>query len=176
MTKGDLVLSIPEWSDEFKIEYNVIVIKEQSGSWKNLFHLTTGEDLGVGGRIPAVFAKSQQFAIMFHVNGNNNYWKFYTYELNKDYHFEISQRKNMKGEAIYSIKINGETFHEKVNTTPLKFNDVKLYLSNPWQETFASYCKLSNLKIIAYSTKTSEPQSKHVSLFLLPSSMCSKNA
>jgi hypothetical protein len=73
--------------------------------------------------------------------------------LNKEYHFEISQQTNSKGEAVYSIKVNGETFHEIVNTTPLKFKDVKLYLSDPWYETFAPFGKLSNLKIIADLTK-----------------------
>ena len=169
MTKGDHVLSIPEWSDEFKLEYDVIVNKELSkGGWKNLFHLTTGEDLVVGGRLPAVFLHlDTRYMTCYHVNGKMA-CHYYNYELNKDYHFEISQRKNSQGEAVYSIKVNGETIHETVNTTPLKFKDVKLYLSNPWQGTFAPFGKLSNLKIIAYLTETSEPQSKHFSLFLIP--------
>ena len=55
LSKGDLVWSTQNWSDEFKVEFDVIVNKELPGSWKSLFHLTTGENLGVGGRIPAVF-------------------------------------------------------------------------------------------------------------------------
>ena len=166
MTKGDYVWSYSDWSDEFKIEYDVIVNKEFEGgymegpgSWTSLFHLTTGEDSGVGGRIPAVFVNQDKyFHHCYHVNGDDNYYQNYDYELNKDYHFEISQQKNSEGEAVYSIKVNGETFHEIVNTTPLKFKDVKLYLSDPWFDTFAPYGKLSNLKIINDLNK----QSKYV--------------
>ena len=153
LTKGDHVWSTSDWSDKFKIEYDVIVNKDLSVTWNSLFHVTTGENTGEGGRIPAVFVKqSKQFVICNHVNGNekNGYCKNYNYELNKEYHFEISQQTNSEGEAVYSIKVNGETFHEIVNTTPLKFKDVKLYLSDPWYETFAPNGKLSNFKIIRY--------------------------
>ena len=151
LTKGDLVWSTSDWSDEFKVEYDVIVNKEFSEDWLSLFHVTTGEKIGKGGRLPAVFVHTSKFfLITYHVNGNTNYNKLYTYKLNKEYHFEISQQTNTKGEAVYSIKVKGETFHEIVNATPLKFKDVKLYLSNSWHETFAPFGKLSNFKIIRY--------------------------
>jgi hypothetical protein len=157
LTKGDHVWSAADWSDEFKVEYDVIVNKDMPGSWKSLFHVTTGENGGEGGRVPAVFVNpGKYFHTCNHVNGNTNYCQNYNYELNKEYHFEISQHKNSKGEAVYSIKVNGETFHEVVNTTPLKFKDVKLYLSDPWYETFAPFGKLSNLKVIADLTTLSK--------------------
>ena len=156
LTKGNHVWSINDWSNEFKVEYDVIVNKELPGSWKSLFHLTTGEDLGVGGRIPAVFVNPDKYFFCYHVNGDDDYCQSYNYELNKEYHFEISQHKNSKGEAIYNIKVNGKTFYEIVNTTPLKFKDVKLYLSDPWYETFAPFGKLSNLKVIADLTTLSK--------------------
>ena len=157
LTKGDLVWSTSDWSDEFKVEYDVIVTEDLPPGWKSLFHVTTGEDEGEGGRIPAVFVNSDKyFHICYHVNGNTGYCQNYNYELNEEYHFEISQNKNSKGEAIYNIKVNGKTFHEIVNTTPLKFKDVMLYLSDPWQETLAPFGKLSNLKIIADLTMLSK--------------------
>ena len=154
LTKGNHVWSISDWSDEFKVEYDVIVKKELSETWTSLFHVTTGQDLGEGGRLPAVFLnRDKYFLIAYHVNGNADYGQQYNYELNKEYHFEISQQTNSKGEAVYSIKVNGETFHEIVNTTPLKFKDVKLYLSDPWYDTFEPFGKLSNLKVNADLTQ-----------------------
>ena len=162
LTKGDQVWSTPDWSDEFNVEFDVIVNKELPGSWKSLFHLTTGENLGVGGRIPAIFLNpAKYFYTCYHVNGDDDYCQNYNYELNKDYHFEISQHKNSKGEAVYSITVNGETVHEIVNKTPLKYKDVKLYLSDPWYETFAPFGKLSNLKIIANLTLLSKYLTSH---------------
>ena len=149
LTKGDLVWSTSDWSYEFKVEFDVIVTEDLSPGWKNLFHVTTGNDMGEGGRIPSVFVDPKKyFEICYHVNGAE-YYQNYHYELNEEYHFEISQTKNSKGEAIYKINVNGKTFHEIVNTTPMKFKDVMLYLSDPWHETFAPFGKLSNLKIIA---------------------------
>mgnify|MGYP001317328059 CR=1 FL=1 len=154
LTKGNHVWSISDWSDEFKVEYDVIVNKDFSASIaKSLFHVTAGGNSGYGSRIPAVFVQSKYFHICYQVNGNNNYYQNYNYELNKEYHFEISQQTNSEGEAVYSIKVNGETFHEIVNTTPLKFKDVKLYLSDPWYDTFEPFGKLSNLKVNADLTQ-----------------------
>ena len=172
LTKGDHVWSTPDWSDEFKVEFDVIVNKELPGSWKSLFHLTTGEDFGVGGRIPAVFLNpGKYFYTCYHVNGNDDYCQNYNYELNKDYHFEISQHKNSKGEAVYSIIVNGETVHKIVNKTPLKYNDVKLFLSDPWHETFGPFGKLSNLKIIANLTLLSKYLTSHALASLLKNSL-----
>ena len=168
MTKGDHVWSTPYWSDEFKIEFDAIVTEiPPCCSRKSLFHLTTGDDLGVGGRIPAVFVNQDKYFFCYHVNGDDNYCQSYIYGLNKDYHFEISQHKNSKGEAIYNIKVNGKTFYEIVNTTPLKFKDVKLYLSDPWHETFAPFGKLSNLKIIADLTTLSKYIYINISILIL---------
>ena len=167
LTKGNHVWSINDWSNEFKVEYDVIVNKELPGSWKSLFHLTTGEDLGVGGRIPAVFVNPDKYFFCYHVNGDDDYCQSYNYELNKEYHFEISQHKNSKGEAIYNIKVNGKTFYEIVNTTPLKFKDIKLYLSDPWHETFAPFGNLSNLKIIADLTTLSKYICISISILIL---------
>ena len=154
MTKGDHVWTTSDWSDEFKVEYDVIVNKDLPGTWKSLLHLTTGDNYP---RLPAIFLNPDKyFHNCYHVNGNHNYCQNYNYELNKDYHFEISQQRNSKGEAVYSIKVNGETFHEIINTKPVKFKDVKLYLSDPWYETFAPFGKLSNLKVIADLTTLSK--------------------
>ena len=157
LSKGNLVWTTSDWSDEFKVEYDVIVNKElPAGSWKSLFRVAT-ENGQVGGRIPAVFVDpNKHFHICYRVNGYDNYCQNYSYALNKDYHFEISQFKNSEDETVYSIKVNGEAFHEIVNTTPLNFKNVNLYLSDPWYGTFAPFGKLSNLTIIADLTKLSK--------------------
>ena len=149
LTKDNLAWSTSNWSDEFKVEYDVIVYSWYN-YWANVLHVTTGQNHP---RLPAVFFKRTYFNICSHVNGNNDYCQIYNYELNTDYHFEISQNKNPSGEAIYSINVNGETFFEIVNTNPLKFENAKLYLSNPWYPTFGAFGKVSNLKVNADLTQ-----------------------
>ena len=152
LSKDNFVWSTPEWSDEFRIEFDVVVEKEIETDWVNIMHMTTGNDNGLGSRIPGVWAHQNKFFYTcFRVNGNDDYCKQYDYQLDRLYHFEISQHTTSQyystGEATYSITINGETIHEVINTTPMNFQNVKLYLGNPWYETFAPYGKISNLEI-----------------------------
>ena len=79
LSKGDLVWSTQNWSDEFKVEFDAIVTEvPPCCSRKSLFHLTTGEDSGEGGRVPAVFVRqNENFHICYHVNDDTNYCKNY---------------------------------------------------------------------------------------------------
>ena len=110
----------------------------------------------LGDRSPGLFIKqSKLFCFRFGVNGNDNYAINYDYELNKQYQIEISQNLNSDGEAVYKIIINGETFHEVINTTPRNFYDATLYLSDDHYDTFAPYGSLENLSISSSLSKLS---------------------
>lgn len=137
------------WNDEFKIEFDVVVRKDLDAKWSNIFHLTSsGNEEHKGQRIPAVWAnREKKFHICFYVDENTYHCITYNYKLYKSYHFVISQLYNSKREASYEINVNGETFHEVINRAPTKFKNVKLFLSDPWYPSFASYGLLSNFKI-----------------------------
>ena len=122
----------------------------------NAFRITNTDNnyFGLGDRIPALFVfQNKQFGFRFHVNGNNNYAVQYDYELNKQYQIEISQKKNSDGESVYKIIINGETFHEVINTTPRNFYNATLYLSDVYYDTFAPYGSFANLRISSALSK-----------------------
>ena len=155
MTKDNLAWS-GVWSDEFTIEFDVIVTSELTDLYHNIFLVTTGGVINTfGSRIPGVWAnkKEKYFLICSGVNGNNNYCKEYPYNLKQLYHFEISQKKNSNGEAVYKLSVDGTIFHEVINTTPKNFQNAKLYLSNPWYRSFAPHGTLSNLRIINEPSK-----------------------
>ena len=150
LTRGNHVWSIPKWSQEFRIEFDILVKMEINVNEVNVFRITNTDHNyeGLGCRIPAFFVfQSKRFGFRFHVNGNNNYAIQYDYELNKQYQIELSQKKNSDGESVYKIIINGETFHEVINTTPRNFDNAMLYLSDVHYDTFAPYGRLSNLTI-----------------------------
>ena len=156
MTRGNYVWSIPEWRQEFRIEFDIIVEMEINVSAVNVFRITnTYHDYNeLGSRIPAFFVfQNKQFGFRFRVNGNDNYATQYDYELNKQYQIELSQKKNSEGKAIYKIIINGETIHEVVNTTPRNFDNALLYLSDVHSDTFAPYGSLANLRISSALSK-----------------------
>ena len=97
--------------------------------------------------------QNKQFGFRFRVNGNDNYGTNYDYELNKQYQIEISQEKNSDGEFVYKIIINGETFHEVINTTPSNFDNVLVYLSDVHYDTFEPFGSLTNLRISSVLSK-----------------------
>ena len=110
--------------------------------------------LELGDRIPAFLVfQNKRFGFRFRVNGNDNYGTNYDYELNKQYQIEISQEKNSDGEAVYKIIINGETFHEVINTTPSNFDNVLVYLSDVHYDTFGPFGSLANLRISSVLSK-----------------------
>ena len=150
LTRGNHVWSIPEWSQEFRIEFDILVKMEIPVNDVNVFRITNTDHniFGLGDRIPVLFVfHSKKFGFRFRVNGNENYGYNYDYELNKQYQIEISQKKNSDGKAVYKIIINGETFHEVINTTPRNFDNAMLYLSDVHYDTFAPYGSLANLRI-----------------------------
>ena len=154
LTEGNHVWSTPVWSEEFIIKFDIIVDTGLSSDFTNVFRVTTttGNHGICGDRIPTLFVSRnpKHFGFRFFVNGENNYGietTNYVYEMNKPYRIEISQRKNSNGDSIYKIIINGETFHEVINTTPTKFMDAMLYLSDQFYDTFAPFGRLANFKI-----------------------------
>ena len=122
----------------------------------NVFRITNTDNNynGLGDRIPAFnIFQDKRFGFRFHVNGNENYKIDYDYELNKQYQIEISQKKNSDGEAVYKIIINGETFHEVINTSPSHFDNVLVYLSDVHYDTFGPFGSLANLRISSVLSK-----------------------
>ena len=145
-----MVWSTNYWGRQFKIEFGIQVTKELTDTWHSVFHITTGGNKDYyGNRIPAVWAnKAKYFFICSGVSGNKNYYKDFQYQLNQWYHFEIKQEENYNGEIIYSIKIDGVTVHEVVNTLPQRFKKVILYESDPWYWSLDTFGELKNLYIV----------------------------
>ena len=51
-------------------------------------------------------------------------------------------KNNWNGDSIYKIMINGETFHAVINTTPTKFMDAMLYLSDQFYDIICTFWEL----------------------------------
>ena len=151
LKRDHLAWSIPVWSDEFTITFDVIVTSEMTEYWNNIFHVTTGSNDGTLVKdIPAVWAtKDKYFFIVFDFfNGNNDYFKYFKYNIGELYHIKISQKKYSNDGAWYKISVNGTTIHKVKNTIPRTYQNAKLYLSDPWLASFAPHGTLSNLRII----------------------------
>ena len=146
---------LPHWGKEFSVEFDLVIktLDHFTGSWQNIIHLTVGVDDGLGRRIPAVYLHKSGFLGFYsQINNHETFLpkggEFYI-ELNKNYSIRIAQQ-NVSGKFIYSVTINGKILFSVENEKPTNFEEVFVYTSNPWDETFGPSGTLSNLKIQNY--------------------------
>ena len=149
VSKGNLLETLPIWGRIFTVEADITVTKIPEASWTNVFHFTKGENVGdYGDRIPCVtISKSGYFYISSAVSGFIDYMpkKFY-FDVGKKHHLEIQQIQS-GGKIIYEMLVDGNTIYSGENTDPRDFQNVKLYVSDPWHDAFTSeYGMLKNLK------------------------------
>ena len=78
------------------------------------------------------------------VSGNHNYGYTYYYQFHTTYNIKIMQSSS----GIYCIQINKVNVHCIQNTLPMSFDEVFVYVSDPWFDPFDSnYGTLKDLKI-----------------------------
>ena len=99
--RDNLVTTFYGWGEEYIVSFDFEASQAMSSSTvTNILHLSIGGQYGNhGDRIPAVFANqlsSSEQVIEFRssVSGNHDHGFDFSYELNTQYHIEISQLKN----------------------------------------------------------------------------------
>ena len=116
------------------------------GKTKHLLPIpTVGICSGYNGKSGQSF--SRYIFINVPLNGKKFIKKF-NFDFGKKYHIKIQQFKdNQDEDTILKIEVNGKIKFLGKNTAPSEFNDVKVYVSDPWLYPFKSeYGKLENLK------------------------------
>jgi len=118
---------------EYSVSFKLFPTKFSPG-WQNIIHFTTGVNIGqLGSRVPAIFANGNGVLhICADVNGNTNYW-WNSKPIPTNAWTEIQIRQfNASLHSKYQILINGVVEHEVINKNPRTFQNVKLYISDPW--------------------------------------------
>ena len=145
-----MIAEFQNWGAQFKIEFSITVTKTPSGT-ANIFHFT-GTDKKCckdGDRIPSMYINSKgQFETRTSVNGQWDYGKDFDFELNHVYQITIQQLKDSSGLYWYEIIIDGVSKEKTENKQVKTYPSVKLYTSDPWDDSFTSDLGLiSNLNI-----------------------------
>ena len=119
-------------------------------TWTTVIRLTATDDdcCDLGDRIIHVSIKNNgQFFVSSHVNGNNDYYKYFHFELGKNYQMSIQQWKQNE-KYWYEITIDGLSKFKIENSQPKQFSNVKLYATDPWHAAFTSdFGSICNIKI-----------------------------
>ena len=138
--KFDNVLQvIPKWGAQFRVSaYITVTDSHFKHNWENIFQFTKGgSHAQYGDRIPAMWAhRDGYFMISSAVSGDKNHRYKFAYEFGKQYQVVIQQHQKTDGKVMYEIIIDGLLMYEIENTLPKNFTNVKVYLSNKWQQPF----------------------------------------
>lgn len=141
--------TLPIWGRFYTVEADITVTKIPDDSWTNVFHFTKGENLAnYGDRIPSVWINkgAEHFYIASAVSGNKDYKKTFDFDVGKKYHLKIQQIQS-GNKIIYEVLVDGNTIHSGENTNPKDFENVKVYVSDPWHDAFTlEYGVLENFK------------------------------
>ena len=151
-------------------EYQPNVQASTKNEFRSIIHFTIGgdgwyNDKGVcGSRYPAIWTRpntNDELHFTSCVNDNASYHKTSKIE-DKWNSIEIGQTKrvNSAGNEIFYffIKLNGNIFHETINSNPKEITDLKVYASDPWWVAANGYIK----NLVA---KNSASQSKPLHFF-----------
>ena len=121
-----------------------------TGGWYNIFHATlTDKD---NSRVPGIWIQlrnGKMRTVFFTVVGENkNYFcasLYHPIRLNKWITINVSQTK-VGGGYQYIVEMNGKVLQKKKNTNPRQFENVKIYMSNPWYSPVPGYVRNVYLK------------------------------
>ena len=161
--------SYPTWGPSFKVSFSLKINKLpriiDRKIYTNIIHFTNGGNCcNYGERIPAVYIKRVrtgrwwwrrnyvQLTFISAINGRGNFRIDFPrgrngLALGKQYDITIQQSK-IGGRYMYQVFISGKRVINEVNRSPKRFNNVKLYTSDPWYPAFTSDLgTISNLKI-----------------------------
>jgi len=113
-------------------------MEEMTGSWLNIFHFTVGGNSVVyGDRCPGLFVHGRQVAFATALNGNKNgiIHNYRQYPMHAFSHWYYEQRFNTTSQKyVIKVFINNTLVNEVVNENAVEFQNVKLYVSDPWSQ------------------------------------------
>ena len=149
MKKDNILKIFPKWGRIFKVEADITVKKLHATKNMNVFHFTKGGQNGaLGNRIPNlnINGRDGKMVIVSSVSGDQKHRKYFPFDLNTKYHVVIQQYEE-NGKIMFQIIVNGDVKDYVENTQPQDFDNVKVYLSNPWMEPLSSeYGVVENFK------------------------------
>jgi len=148
LTKNKVYQTIKKVYKTFDVSFDLYINSYGGGTWLSVFHMTTGNNAGLGGRIPAVWVNGpgKYLHVCSGVNAQTNYFKNYPVSLKTWYHVQIKQVENNAKKIVYNILVNNKVITSLVNTKPREYKNVKAFVADPWHPALNGHIK--NIQII----------------------------
>merc|ERR1719315_890070 len=148
LEKNKQLDELPYIGKEFSVSFELFLDNYPAADvpYANVLHLTLGADGKVmGDRNPGVWVKpSKEIHITSSISGNRNSWENYPIETGNWNKIEINQ-KLVDEKYMFEVLLNCESKRSVENTTPDKYENVKVFAGNDWYA--AADGKIRNLKI-----------------------------
>ncbi|XP_066921566.1 uncharacterized protein [Clytia hemisphaerica] len=134
----------PEWELTLSIKFNSFI----TNLWKGILRFTDGSaHLNHGNRVPLLVMKGSMLQISSSVNNNwDHYYLKYNLVLNTVYNIKVAQYYISNGRYRYFIEIDGIEVKSTVNTNPMQFYNVAVYIL----QSSGADCDVTNLKFVNF--------------------------
>ena len=116
---------------EYSVKFKLVIEASQHSA--NVLHFTTGSNRDEpGSRIPVVYfvGHEKKLRIISDVNGDHNHADATV--INEDVVDVLIQQVLEENKYLYQIIINNLKVHEVENTQPQTYENVTMYVSDPW--------------------------------------------
>ena len=150
--KSNLIGRLSSLSKEYNVSFDVKSTAYISG-YASILHVTVGGDYGpYGSRAPGVWftpsspsATTKTIDIFSPLNGASSMFRTKAFPINEWIGVKIMQYKVEK-DYIYAVHINSVRVYQVKNNDVRYFNNMKVYLGDPWYGTQPGFVR--NLKIV----------------------------
>ena len=158
------------WGPNFHIKFEFKLLKPQGlGTlWRNIMHLTTGENCcKIGSVIPGVWLLSNStgtyFSVYLALTENKESWTGLKLDINKWYKIELHKRTD-----IFSLIVNGK-YLWSVESGNTEFKNVKWFQSDKWYQSAASEGDVSDnvIELKHFNIQNGDTQLRFAGLFNL---------
>ena len=143
--QGSHIHTIPKWTKGWSVSFYFKPVGSAPSGFGSILHNTIDSRTGCdpwcgygqpGYRIPGIWTSPGQNQLHFasYVNGDHNYQvKGPDMLVDQWYSVLVKSEKMANGNYMYSVTVDGQVIHQVENTTPQAFENVRTYVSNPWQ-------------------------------------------
>ena len=145
MQKNTLLHSGVTVGKEYMVRFKVLCTEFAGTLFTSVLHFTTGKDGGHGCRIPAVFfmeknGKRQLRIAAQSTDGEDIVFK-HPNIVNNVWIDVVIQQTERAGRYVIELILNDEIIGSMVNHDPYVFENVKVYVSDPWYPAQPGFLK-----------------------------------
>ena len=141
ITRDNQIAILPILAKQYDISFDFYPTSFVAG-YHSVLHMTISGDTDVYGcRVPGIWLSPNTITVDNAVNGH---WYYRvvssSFQRNEWHNMRLTQTLE-DGQYVYRVYLNGIKIHQIVNTQAEEFNNVKVFVSNPWVAAQPGYIR-----------------------------------